>query len=471
MSCVKTIFFIIFLNILGFTQINAQNIALDTVYFVKKTPFLQKILSLEDLYANINLSPDNYIIPVLGTLYAPNGQEIIMDDKLMYVNIQQTGFVYQLFSQKDSLLEFRRIDRTININYNIGCYNFLYKDQLYSYGGYGFWKTNGHIRQFNAMDKQWDIIPMNYEIFSNGNRWYSKKAEKLFVPFQIIMNTGLKFIPENQFESQWESYYLDLKQKVWFKLGMLDPSVKKIFAEDKNSTAFLSVQNGFLHLINDEIYYFNFIDNKIYKSIKSDYNQFFIRRYGFRNVFEDKEQIYFYYPSSGQFETLPFKLSNFELLNFPIWRRDTGRDKYIAFVLLFITIIFFITRYFKQKIQHRIVLSQLKHLKAKSVSQAFVGTEISLIDILLKASVANEKIEIHQINHVLGIKDKNVGLQKKVRSDIINGINDKYQIITNGPNPLIVSIRKEDDKRFLEYFILASEIREIQKIINKSNSN
>ena len=471
MSCVKTIFFIIFLNILGFTQINAQNIALDTVYFVKKTPFLQKILSLEDLYANINLSPDNYIIPVLGTLYAPNGQEIIMDDKLMYVNIQQTGFVYQLFSQKDSLLEFRRIDRTININYNIGCYNFLYKDQLYSYGGYGFWKTNGHIRQFNAMDKQWDIVPMNYEIFSNGNRWYSKKAEKLFVPFQIIMNTGLKFIPENQFESQWESYYLDLKQKVWFKLGMLDPSVKKIFADDKNPTAFLSVQNGFLHLINDEIYYFNFIDNKIYKSIKSDYNQFFIRRYGFRNVFEDKEQIYFYYPSSGQFETLPFKLSNFELLKFPIWRRDTGRDKYIAFVLLFITIIFFITRYFKQKIQHRIVLSQLKHLKAKSVSQAFVGTEISLIDILLKASVANEKIEIHQINHVLGIKDKNVGLQKKVRSDIINGINDKYQIITNGPNPLIVSIRKEDDKRFLEYFILASEIREIQKIINKSNSN
>ena len=471
MSCVKTIFFIIFLNILGFTQINAQNIALDTVYFVKKTPFLQKILSLEDLYANINLSPDNYIIPVLGTLYAPNGQEIIMDDKLMYVNIQQTGFVYQLFSQKDSLLEFRRIDRTININYNIGCYNFLYKDQLYSYGGYGFWKTNGHIRQFNAMDKQWDIVPMNYEIFSNGNRWYSKKAEKLFVPFQIIMNTGLKFIPENQFESQWESYYLDLKQKVWFKLGMLDPSVKKIFAEDKNPTAFLSVQNGFLHLINDEIYYFNFIDNKIYKSIKSDYNQFFIRRYGFRNVFEDKEQIYFYYPSSGQFETLPFKLSNFELLKFPIWRRDTGRDKYVAFILLFITIIFFITRYFKQKIQHRIVLSQLKHLKAKSVSQAFVGTEISLIDILLKASLANEKIEIHQINHVLGIKDKNVGLQKKVRSDVINGINDKYQIITNGPNPLIVSIRKEDDKRFLEYFILASEIREIQKIINKSNSN
>jgi hypothetical protein len=471
MSCIKKTFLIIFLNILGFSQIKAQNLELDTVYFVKKTPFLQKILTCQDFYANINLSPDNHIIPVLGTLYAPNGQEIIMDDKLIYVNIQQTGFVYQLFSQKDSLLEFRRIDRTININYNIGCYNFLHQGQLYSYGGYGFWKTNGHIRQFNAMDKQWDIVPMNDEIFSNCNRWYSKKAEKLFVPFQIIMNTGLKFIPENQLESQWESYYLDLKQKAWFKLGMLDPSVRKIFADDKNPTAFLSLENGFLHLINDEIYYFNFIDNKIYKSIKSDYNQFFIRRFGFRNVFEYKEQIYFYYPSSGQFEKVPFNLSNFELLKFPIWRRDTGSDKYIAFVLFFIIIIFFITRYFKQKIQQRIVLSQLKHLKAKSVSQAFVGTEISLIEMLLQASLANKKIEIHQINHVLGIKDKNMGLQKKVRSDVINSINDKYQIITNSPNPLIVSIRKEDDKRFLEYFILPSEVREIQKIINKSNSN
>lgn len=471
MSCVKKTFLIIFLNIVGFAQIKAQHSELDTVYFVKINPFLQKILSLEDLKANINLSPENFIIPLQGTVYGPNGQEIIKDENSLYVNIQQTGFVYQLYSQNDSLLEFRRIDRTININYNIGCYNFLHQNQLYSYGGYGFWKTNGHIRQFNVIDKQWDIVPMNDEIFSNVYRWYSREAEKLFVPFQVVVNAGLKYIPENELESQWISYYLDLKQKAWFKLGKLDPSVRKIFGEDKNPTAFLSVKNGFLHIINDEIYYFNFIDNKIFKSIQSDYNQFFIRRSGFRNVFEYKGQLYFYYPSSGQFESVTFKLSNFELLKFPIWRRDTGSDKYVAFILLFILIVFFITRFFKQKIQQRIILSQLKHLKAKSVGQAFVGTEISLIDMLLQASLANEKIEIHQINHVLGIKNKNVGLQKKVRSDVINGINDKYQIITNGPNPLIVSVRKEDDKRFLEYFILASETKEIQKIINKSKSN
>jgi hypothetical protein len=471
MICIKNIFLIIFINMVGFAQINAQNSELDTVYFVKKTPFLQKILSLEDLYANIYLSDDNNIIPGQGTNFAEFSQEIIKDKKNLYVNFQRTGFVFKLFSQNDSLLEFRRIDRTINLNYNIGCYNFLYEDQLYSYGGYGFWKTNGHLRQFNVLDKQWDIIPLNKEIFSNEYRWHSNKEGKLFVPFQDFENAGLKSIPEDQFETKSESYYLDLKQRAWVKLGMLDPSAKKIFREDRNPSGFISLQNGLLHIINDEIYYFDFIENKIYKSIKPDYNQFILRRIQLHNTFEYKGQIYFYYPSSKQFEIVQFSITNFELLTFPIWRRDTGSDKYVALVLLFILIIFFITRFFKEKFQQKIVLSQLKQLKAKSVSQAYMGTEISLIDILLKASLANKKIEIHQINHVLGIKDKNIGLQKKVRSDVINGINDKYQIITNSPNPLIVSIRKEDDKRFLEYFILASEVKEIQKIINKSKTN
>ena len=159
MSCVRNIFLIIFLNILSFAQINAQHSELDTLYFVKKTPFLQKILSLDDLYANIHLSLDNPIIPNKGTDFEEFTQEIIKDAKNLYVNFQRTGFIYQLAGQNDSLLLFRRLDRTINLNYNIGCYNFLHEAQLYSYGGYGFWKSNGHLRKFNVLDKQWDIIP------------------------------------------------------------------------------------------------------------------------------------------------------------------------------------------------------------------------------------------------------------------------------------------------------------------------
>ncbi len=471
MICVKNIILTILLIILEISQVSAQIFELDTVYFVKNTNFLNKILSFQDLYANIKLSNENFIIPVQGSIYAPNGQEIIKDDKSLYVNILKTGFLYQFIGQKDSLLEFRRIDRTININYNIGCLNFLHQGNLYSYSGYGFWKTNGHIRQYNVLDKQWDIIPMNYEIFSNEFRWYAHKEEKLFVPFQDILNGGVKTLPKYQLENQWLSYYLDLRQKSWIKLGMLDPNAKKIFTEVSNPGGFLSVKNGLIHMINDELYYFDFIENKIYKSIIAGHNQFFLRRISLKNAFEYKSNIYIYNNTTGQFEIIPFNISNFVKLKFPIWRRDTGSDKYVAFVLLFIVIAFLLVQLFKHKIQQKIVVSQLKQLKAKSVTQAFVGAEVSLIEMLLQASLANAKIEIHQINHILGIKDKNIGLQKKVRSDVINGINEKYQIITNSPNPLIVSVRKEDDKRYLEYFILPSELKEIQKIIAKNKSN
>ena len=42
MSCVKNIFLIIFLNIFVFTHASAQNLQLDTVYFVKKNDFFTK---------------------------------------------------------------------------------------------------------------------------------------------------------------------------------------------------------------------------------------------------------------------------------------------------------------------------------------------------------------------------------------------------------------------------------------------
>ena len=466
MSYKKNIFVPLFLIIIGFTHLEAQSRDLDSVYFIKTTPFLNKLIELKDLHANIQLSVANHIIPTTGTPFMPNGQEIIKDEHNLYINIQQTGFIYKWVGTKDSTLKFQRIDQTININYNIGSFNFLYKEQLYSYGGYGFWKTNGHLRGFSYFDKQWDIIPLNKEIFAYGYQWLSHKEGRIYVPIQKIINAGLKVTNEDD-DHLYESYYLDLNKKSWIMLGVLDTKVGKILSSDPYPTNFLSVQNGIIHIINDELFYFNFIDNNIYRSTKADVNQFFVRRIEMRDAFEYKGQIYFYIPNLARFEITPFSLSNFELLNFPIWRRDNVEDKNVALAIVIFLLVLLIIGVIRQKVKQKIVQSQLKVLKTKSVSQAFIGTELGLIKMLLKATSDDIKVEIHQINHVLGIKDKNVGLQKKVRSDVINGINEKYQIITNGINPLIASVRKEDDKRFLEYFITPSEIKEIQKLLDK----
>jgi hypothetical protein len=123
---------------------------------------------------------------------------------------------------------------------------------------------------------------------------------------------------------------------------------------------------------------------------------------------------------------------------------------------------------FRQSVKKKIEQAQLKVLKTKTVNQAFTETEISLIQLLLNAYSAKQNVEIAEINRVLGIKDKNVGLQKKVRSDVINAINDKYIFINQGENNLIASVRKEDDKRFYEYFIVPTEVKTVQKLIEKN---
>jgi hypothetical protein len=141
---------------------------------------------------------------------------------------------------------------------------------------------------------------------------------------------------------------------------------------------------------------------------------------------------------------------------------------FVFSICVAISLIIFFIWLFKKSIKKQIENAQLKVLKTKTVNQAFTETEISLIQLLLNAYGAKQNVEISEINRVLGIKDKNVGLQKKVRSDVINAINDKYIFITQGEINLIGSVRKEDDKRFFEYFIVPTEVKTVQKLIEKN---
>ena len=89
----------------------------------------------------------------------------------------------------------------------------------------------------------------------------------------------------------------------------------------------------------------------------------------------------------------------------------------------------------------------------KKSTNEFTDIEQRLLELLKQKSLLNETATPAEINYVLGVKDKNVGLQKKVRSDVINSINEKYKQMTGNEDSLIQSIRNENDKRHLEYFI------------------
>lgn len=462
----KLIAFLAFL--LQFNSSTAQFVPCERSYTVFYNPFLQKIKSLDDFNGNIDIGKSSDILPLASTTFGPNKQELIKHHGKIYLLLAQTGFIFEMSEPQGDSVVFRKIDNTVNINYNISCTNFIYKDQIYNYGGYGFWNKFPHVRKYNKIDKEWDIQPTNIEVFSADRYdWFSPTEGRLYVPFQKMENKGLKDPNLNVAGFKYSSYYLDIKTFDWVKIGKLSNELIKLINE-KSNYGNIPHDDGRIFMINDEAYLFDYLHNKIYKSKKSDLNQFFIRNTSDVTIFFYKGKYYKYLSGLQNFVTWDIHSNDLQLLDFPIWEQDyTNWMIVLAICFVVILIVFFIWL-FKQNVKKRIENAQLKVLKTKTMNQAFTETEISLIQLLINANSAKQNVEIAEINRVLGIKDKNVGLQKKVRSDVINAINDKYIFITQGENNLIASVRKEDDKRFYEYFVVPTEVKAAQKLIEKN---
>lgn len=468
MKYAKYIIFSIFLSFVFILRANATLLELPEHFTITNSPFLDKITSLKDLECKVFLSSKNKIIPTEETIFKNNGQELIKTKESLYLFISQTGFIYQLEGKQDSAYTFHRIDATVNMNYNIDCNNFIWNKHIYSYGGYGFWKLNGHLRSFNYLDREWDIAPTNNEIISNGFNWFDKKEGKLYVPFQFIINGGIARPDGERGLKIYDSYYLDLASKKWVKLGSMNTNTKKLLVDANITNSFFAIDSGCILINQDEAYYFNFLTNKIYKSKSAEFNQFFLRRANNQDLFSYKDSIFSFSQEKQTYSTKKLSYDYFDALSYPIWGLDDNYYYIIAFIVFVLTVFVFSIWLFNRSVSKKLEQSQLKILKSKSTNQAFVGTEVALISLLVKNSKKGMNVEINEINHVLGIKDKNVGLQKKVRSDMINAINEKYQFITQSEISLISSVRKEDDKRFYEYFIPSSELNSIDRILDKN---
>jgi preprotein translocase subunit SecE len=261
---------------------------------------------------------------------------------------------------------------------------------------------------------------------------------------------------------------LDLKNQKWVKMGTLENDMIDLVKNDFASGEFLSYKNGYLHRVNEDTYLFDLIHNKIYKCKNANLNQFLIRRASTENMFIDGDKIYSYNYETKSFISFPLVLSDFELLRTNIWGNESQLYNIFLIAIVIVIILVFSIWLFNKLVKRKLEFAQLNILKNKTVNQAFSQVEVALINLLLTANLKQEYVEINKINQVLGIKDKNLGLQKKVRSDVMKSINEKYEFITSANIPLIGSARKEDDKRFFEYFITPSELNSIKRILENN---
>lgn len=437
----------------------------DTTITVRNNDFLKKIINSKE-YVYLSIGEPNCILPFDKGIFSEKGQILYKTSKNVYIRLDGTGFLFKMINHNDSVVEFNRIDQTVNFNYNIAAYSFSNGEDIYNYGGYGFWKNNGTIRKFNFKTKEWMAEPSNKEIINQfnpiNNAWFDPIGKKLHIPFKSIVNDGLKDNEPQRGKVNDNSFVLDLKTMTWQNNGNAHTKVIEII---RNGNTAISTKRGLLVLSHEQLYLIDFKLNKVFRLDDNTTAQNVFKLDKGQILYHQGKSLYIYNPRTKITDSLPIDLAKFIALPYPVIEPTCSYLSIMLITAFFICLFILYIRKMKMK-----KLSKKRTEPTKlDFKINFSETEIALINMLIGKSKINLTATIDEINYTLGVKDKNIGMQKKIRSDVFNNINEKYRIFSNSDNSLIKSMRSSSDKRNFEYMIDEEMIESITGILDSNN--
>lgn len=464
-----------------FISLGAISQKIDSVITAKNSPFFTRLLQTKSKIQPLRESDFPFLnleSPILKSrkyhFFPLNGE--------IFVYFNASGLVYKLQKdhRSDSLLYFKRIDDTENFNYNIDAFLFTSKNDIYNLGGYGFWRTTGTLRKFNFKDKEWDAEPINREIhlphldemkFTGHLSWFNNHSGSIYIPFQRIINTSLKtdkdIIDQHVFK-------MSLKDKNWEEMGKTDDEYYKIISKTKWN---LATDFGQLICLYQKVYLVNFEENTVKELADPSLEQSLARVNNLSLVYYDNKTVYYLNGKTGNYDSVKVPLNSFQPAEFAIWRKKTS---FLPFMVPIVLLAGTAAARRRKNTKEKKVAEEISVAISKSDNSAqfngngslkpiirFSETEKQLLQLLLEKSKRKETTTISEINYVLGIKDKNIGLQKKVRSEVLNSINEKFGFLYSNEESLIANSRSQEDKRYFEYYIDEKNFSLIETVLNE----
>lgn len=448
--------------------------AIDSVFTLKNSPFFTDLIRREAQIQPIRSSEFNFVKPQFKHLKTRRYQ-FFKCGQDFFIHFNGSGFLYKLDNPNDSVLTFRRIDDTENYNYNIEAFLFTHQKEIYNIGGYGFWRSSGTLRKYNRKDQEWDAEPIDQEIHlpyanqlgtSGQLSWFDTQTQHLFIPYQTIINSGVKTTDKDD-EIVKNVYRLDLASKTWKKLGKTHPDYFDMLQKTK---WVLATDSGQLICFNHKVYQINFEENIIKEYTEPSLAQSLERINNDHLAYYHNQTIYYLNGYTWQYDSVKVDTSKFEKANFKVWKKNnTGVIFGFLPILMILTATGARKRAAKKKREKLLEDAANKVPISPSAKIKFNETEKQLLNLLLEKSKQNSTTTITEINYVLGIKDKNVGLQKKVRSDVMKSINEKFNFLQDGDTELVCNIRSQADKRFFEYYIDKENIDLLEIMLREDN--
>lgn len=470
----KRVFFAI-LFLLSANFLKSQRV--DSLITLKNNPFLNDLIQKPYIPDAVEINNPYAGIKeydMVGSL----GLRILKMDSTTYLHFNSSGILYKLIQKSDSSLLFKRLDKTNNFKYNIDAFLFAHQGKIFNLGGYGFWRTTGTLRCYNDKNKEWDVVPTNEEIhipIKNSLTSYYPNKSMLYIPFQQIRNDGIR---ENKKMASFDKhvYALNLATNDWERLGETDPQLIKILFE---SPWHMPTEDGLLFSHNNIVYHLRYLSNEVHIFNKSSsLSQSLERIYFDHYRYYANGTMYYLDKKTGEYDSLSIPLNEFVKSNIKIWKKSHSIYLYGMIPIMAIIAFFAIKRHKKQENTTATKLSAAIVTPSETLDRPyrqpnivpvirFSETEKQLLHLLLEKSKQKKTTTITEINYVLGIKDKNISLQKKVRSEVMNSINEKFSFLYPNQNSLIGNTRSLEDKRYFEYYIDESNFTFIEAILTE----
>ncbi len=342
-----------------------------------------------------------------------------------------------------------RLDSSSFVGYNNGALTFSRNGTLYKYGGYGFWMNHGLLLKLKNC--QWEFEHQNQEVksFGNNSSFFHAPSHQIF---SFSRPTKDQSFSDEYSKVDYAVFSMDVDVKEWRYLGHL----QKEFQQD-GFQIFLKSPNGFLAMLNGGSFVFlNVEDRKAYYlNQKMQSKMIDIFRWKEKYQILQSKTGWVLFPSNFEMNQKPIPYLSFREFEQNLLEGPVFYEKPINIWSMVIGAILATMVSFFAYLHQKLCQEQKKRVYHEGLPYPldeipFDEKETQLLDWLHQQLKNKPQVSVIEMNAILGIEGKSLDHQKKIRSELIKSINNKYLAAT-GKTELIQRKSNPLDKRLVDY--------------------
>jgi hypothetical protein len=377
-----------------------------------------------------------------------------------YISHTINGKNYFTHSGCGPVLEWRndslvRIDNSFLHQNQFGAATFVYKNEIYYFGGYGLFTYKNILTKYIFKSREWMAI----QTFGNEIPSLRRDANHILIGDFLYIIGGWSEDPDSYYFGQkfvdnlvWK---LDLKTMKWSKEGIYNKKYNSIdnYLNFQNGSKMYMISRG----ANNKLLEIDIINNTIKKY---ELPSLILPKFIYFDEKTNELVLLHFLSTNASSKIIRLKLNS--LLVNPIQTETfitNPYDKWIYSLVLFAIVVFLSYLFYKSKFknslkQHKSILfdNNLQKLQFKGKTiDAFDANESKIIIYLIKNQ--SDYIPLNSLNNLFEQVDlsENYSSTTKRRETTLNSIITKLSLITGCNESEIILYRKNpDDKRLKE---------------------